>query len=85
MSSGSPIHQMVQSIILSEVDRFVNAKVQARRAHPAEEAFLDMLRTGSMAAADEIKDASFQFFENILTVMTLKGILDDFFIRNFER
>lgn len=44
-----------------------------------------MLKTGSLAATDGIKDACYQFIESVLTNMTLKGTPYDLFIRNFER
>lgn len=85
VSPGSPLQQMMQNMIASQVDRIVNAKLQAKHTHAAEDALVDMLKTGYLAATDGVKNASYQFIENVLKEMTLKGTLDDLFIRNLER
>lgn len=76
---------MKQVMIGSEVDRIVDAKIQAKHSHTIVEALTDMLKTGYLVAVDEIMDAWYRFKENILTEMTLKETLDDLFIRNIER
>lgn len=46
---------------------------------------MDLLSTGYAAANDGLKDTSYEFIENIITEMTLKGTFDDLFLQNLER
>lgn len=51
----------------------------------AEKALMYMLTTGHAAATNGLKDASFRCIKNILTEMTFKRRVDDFFTQNIER
>lgn len=75
ISPVSPIRQMQQSMITNEVDRTLDATTQAKHTHAADEAVIDMLTTGYLTAADGIKNAPYQFIENVLTEMALKKTL----------
>lgn len=71
-------------MVTSDVDRIVDTKLKTKHTQAAEEALMDILKTCYAAASAGLKDASYRYVENVLIGMTLKGTLDNLFIRNLE-
>lgn len=85
MSTNSSLHQMMQRMTNSEVDRVVKAKLKADMSQAAEKALTNFPSTGYRATSGGLKHTSNKIIENTTTEMTLKETFDDLFLRSLER
>lgn len=79
------LHKVLQRMITFNVDRILEAKMKTERTLATEEILTNTIETSYAASNAGLKDALYQYIENILTEMTLQVTLNHLFVRTLEQ